>query len=163
MEADASVQPTLEEMTEKAVEILRKEERGFFLFVEGGLIDAAHHKVQARMALDETVELSKAVQKAVDMTSEEDTLIVVTSDHAHVMTMAGYPERGRDVLGLSGSTGSDGLPYTTLSYANGPPASGKPESVAECARQDLSNVDMSKCSFNVCFLGSVECMFLEVC
>jgi len=140
LKADASIQPTLAEMTRKAIEILKKEENGFFLFVEGGLIDAAHHQTVARMALDETVELSKAVQQAVDMTSEDDTLIVVTSDHSHTMTMAGYPVRGNDILSLSGSLGIDELPYTTLSYANGP-VNQKPD--VNCARQDLSQVDTS--------------------
>jgi len=142
LKANASIQPTLAEMTRKAIEILKKEENGFFLFVEGGLIDAAHHETVARLALDETVEFSKAVQQAVDMTSEDDTLIVVTSDHSHTMTMAGYPVRGNDILSLSGSLGIDELPYTTLSYANGPQPNGLLPNV-NCARQDLSKVDTS--------------------
>ncbi|XP_022175136.1 membrane-bound alkaline phosphatase-like [Myzus persicae] len=141
LKADASIQPTLAEMTRTAIEILKKEENGFFLFVEGGLIDGAHHQTVARLALDETVEFSKAVQQAVDMTSEDDTLIVVTSDHSHTMTMAGYPVRGNDILSLSGSLGIDKLPYTTLSYANGPPNQ-QPD--VNCARQDLSQVDTSQ-------------------
>lgn len=142
LEADPSVQPTLAEMTKKAIEVLSKEKNGFFLFVEGGMIDQAHHKLWARMSIDETVELSKAVQQAVDLTSEHDTLIVVTSDHSHTMTMAGYPDRGNDVLGLAGPLGIDGLPYTTLSYANGP---NDPQTeAAGCARRDLTDVDMSK-------------------
>ncbi|XP_060854441.1 alkaline phosphatase-like [Rhopalosiphum padi] len=144
LHADARIQPTLTEMTKKAIEILKKEKNGFFLFVEGGLIDAGHHKTMARLALDETVEFSKAIQQAVDMTSEDDTLIVVTSDHSHTMTMAGYPTRGNDVLSLSGSLGSDNLPYTTLSYANGPK---NHQSNENCARQDLSNVNTNDPSF----------------
>jgi len=122
LKADASKQPTLAEMTKKAIEILKKEENGFFLFVEGGLIDAAHHRTVARLALDETVELSKAVQQAVDMTSEDDTLIVVTSDHSHTMTINGYPNRGSDILGHPNIASTDKMPYSTLSYANGPSA-----------------------------------------
>lgn len=140
LKADARIQPTLTEMTRKAIEILNKEENGYFLFVEGGLIDSAHHETFARLSLDETVELSKAVQQAVDMTNEDDTLIVVTSDHSHTMTMAGYPVRGNDILSLSGSHGIDKLPYPTLSYANGPE---KPQSNENCGRQDWSKVDTS--------------------
>lgn len=140
--ANSKLQPTLKEMTKKAIEILSKESNGFFLFVEGGIIDGGHHMTTARTVLDETVELSKAVQQAVDMTSEDDTLIVVTSDHSHTMTMAGYPDRGNDILGMSGYPGADGLPMATLSYANGPGIS-KPEPPG-CVRQDLSKVDMSK-------------------
>lgn len=143
--ADPKAQPTLEEMTEKAIAVLNKEKNGYFLFVEGGLIDAAHHLVFAKMALDETVEMAKAVQRAVDMTDEDDTLIVVTADHSHVMTMSGYPERGNKIGGLSGSKGLDDLPYSTLSYANGPSAvhvGGA--ATAGCGRQDLSKVDTGK-------------------
>src|SRR5690606_29965582 len=66
-----------------------------------------------------------AVQAAVDMTSAEDTLIVVTADHSHVLNFAGYPQRGNPILGKVHEDGSPaldalGLPYTTLSYANGP-------------------------------------------
>lgn len=144
LEADAAKQPTLAEMTKKAIEVLNKEKNGFFLFVEGGLIDGAHHRVQATLAMDETVELSKAVQQAVDMTHEDDTLIVVTSDHSHTMTMSGYPDRGNGISGMSGSMGLDNLPYATLSYANGPKT---PRSESNCVRGDLSKVDMSKYRF----------------
>ncbi|XP_026752907.2 membrane-bound alkaline phosphatase-like [Galleria mellonella] len=116
----SSNQPTLEEMVEIAIKMLSKSTKGYFLFVEGGRIDHAHHDSLAHLALDETVEYSKAVKKAKEMTNEEDTLIVVSSDHAHTMTVAGYPSRGNDILGLVDTTnGDDGIPYTTISYANG--------------------------------------------
>lgn len=83
-------QPTLAEMTQKAIEMLQKNENGYFLFVEGGKIDIAHHETFAIYALDETVELSKAVKVARKMTNEEDTLIVVSTDHAHTMSFSGY-------------------------------------------------------------------------
>lgn len=84
------LEPTLSEMTEKAIEILSKNEKGFFLFVEGGLIDWAHHDSQARIAIDETAEFAKAIQMARNKLSEDDTLIVVTSDHAHTLSVSGY-------------------------------------------------------------------------
>lgn len=81
----------------------------------------AHHDNKPRRALDETAEFARAVELARTMTSEEDTLIVVTSDHSHAFTYNGYPWRHRDVLGLvDGSIATDGLPYETLSYAVGP-------------------------------------------
>lgn len=84
--------PTLSEMTEVAVKHLLKQgnENGFFLFVEGAKIDKAHHDNFARIALDETREFSKAIEITRNLTSEKDTLIVVTADHAHVMTYNGY-------------------------------------------------------------------------
>ncbi|XP_026327668.1 membrane-bound alkaline phosphatase-like [Hyposmocoma kahamanoa] len=112
--------PTLTEMTTKAIKMLSSNDNGFFLFVEGGKIDMAHHETKARKALDETAEFAKAVEAALKMVDPLNTLIVVTSDHSHTMTYSGYNKRGSDILGLSRSNGTDKLPYTTLSYANGP-------------------------------------------
>lgn len=111
-------QPTLSEMVETAIKSLSNDKNGFFLFVEGGLIDKAHHKDMARKALAETVEFANAIELATKLTSEEDTLIVVTADHAHTMSISGYPARGHDILGIYGKS-QNGMPYSTLSYANG--------------------------------------------
>ncbi|XP_030033710.2 membrane-bound alkaline phosphatase isoform X2 [Manduca sexta] len=124
----AQNQPTLEEMVEVAIKMLSRSPNGYFLFVEGGRIDHAHHDSLAHLALDETVEYAKAVKKAKSITDEEDTLIVVSSDHAHTMTVAGYPSRGNDILGtVDTAKGGDGKPYTTISYANGKAASISPD------------------------------------
>uniref|UniRef100_A0A1I8PM54 alkaline phosphatase n=1 Tax=Stomoxys calcitrans TaxID=35570 RepID=A0A1I8PM54_STOCA len=115
-----NTQPTLEQMTAKAIEFMQqqKEDKGYFLFIEGGKIDFGHHDTKARLALDETKEFSQAIALARAMTSEEDTLIVVTSDHSHTFSVAGYQDRGSDIFSLSTSD-EDGLPYSPLSYANG--------------------------------------------
>nr|WAK99611.1 alkaline phosphatase [Rhopalosiphum padi] len=120
--ANKSVEPTLVEMTEKAIEVLSKGDAGYYLFVEGGLIDWAHHSNMAQLALDEAAMLSKAVGRARELTSPDDTLIVVTSDHSHTMTINGYPHRGSDILGHPVTASTDKMPYSTLSYANGPSA-----------------------------------------
>jgi len=125
---DTNGEPSLTEMTEKAIQILKKNPKGFFLMVEAGRIDHAHHSGNAYRAITDTVEMSNAVQKAVDMTDSaaNDTLIVVSADHSHTFTIAGYPQRGNPILGLVTSPGeakpdlaADGKPYATLSYANG--------------------------------------------
>jgi len=127
---DKAGEPSLSEMTKKAIELLKKNEKGFFLMVEAGRIDHAHHAGNAFNALNETAELSKAVAVADALTNDDDTLIVVTADHSHVFTMAGYPVRGNPILGKvkesdgkggdKGYTlGADGKPFTTLGYANG--------------------------------------------
>ena len=75
--------------------------------------------------------MSEAVRTAAQMTSAEDTLILVTADHSHTLNFVGYPVRGNPILGKVRGGGEDGgggdlsldltgLPYTTLSYANGP-------------------------------------------
>lgn len=119
LERDVETEPTLSEMTEAAIKVLKEGSDGFFLFVEGGRIDHAHHATLAQKSLDETIEFSKAVQKAVQLTNRRDTLIVVTSDHSHTMSFSGYAQRGNDIFGTAGN-GDDDIPYATLSYANGP-------------------------------------------
>ena len=83
--------PSLSDMTRVAIEMLRKEENGYFLFIEGGMIDQGHHYNFAQTSLDETKEFSKAIEIARQMTSEDETLIVATADHSHVFTYGGYP------------------------------------------------------------------------
>lgn len=122
---DIAGEPSLAEMTSKAIKILSKNKKGFYLMVEAGRIDHAHHAGNAYRALTDTIAFSDAVRAAVSMTNPRDTLIVVTADHSHVFTIAGYPERGNPILGKTAVNGvfakdSLGLPYTTVSYANGP-------------------------------------------
>ena len=119
------LEPSLAEMTEKAIKILKKNRKGFYLMVEAGRIDHAHHASNAYRALLDTIALSDAVKKAKELTNDRDTLIIVTADHSHVFTIAGYPSRGNPILGKTAVKGvnaldSLGLPYTTLSYTNGP-------------------------------------------
>ena len=122
-----SDQPSLSDMTKRAIELTENNPKGFFLVIESGRIDHAHHLNNAFNALSETIELSSAVQTALDATNAEETLIIVTSDHGHVMTISGYPRRGNPILGKVVSLGESafaqdlaGLPYTTLGYQNGP-------------------------------------------
>ncbi|XP_073482580.1 alkaline phosphatase-like [Aquarana catesbeiana] len=117
---DPSVDPSLAEMTEKAIKILSKNPNGFFLFVEGGRIDHGHHDGNARNSLTEAVEFDKAIHTAGQLTSESDTLTVVTADHSHVFTFGGYTDRGNSIFGLAPNKASDLKPFTSLLYANGP-------------------------------------------
>jgi alkaline phosphatase len=128
---DRGGEPSLVEMTRAAITVLHGNRRGYVLMVEGGRIDHGHHAGNAFRALDETIAFSDAVRAARDATADSDTLIVVTADHAHTLVFAGYSTRGNPILGKAvGSireehgpdfaTDALGLPYTTLSYANGP-------------------------------------------
>ena len=123
---DIAGEPSLSEMTAKAIDILDNNDKGYFLTVESGRIDHGHHAGSAHGALTDTIEFAKAVQAAVDATNPEETLILVTADHSHVFTIAGYPKRGNPILGKVVGVGasdpslaSDGKPYTTLGYTNG--------------------------------------------
>ncbi|KAH8407705.1 hypothetical protein KR222_011038, partial [Zaprionus bogoriensis] len=112
--------PSLTELTEAALRVLQRNDQGYFLFVEGARIDMAHHSNYAQRSLEDTAEFARAVQRARELTSEEDTLIVVTSDHSHVLTINGYPDRKKPITGLADKLADDGVPYNILSYANGP-------------------------------------------
>lgn len=128
---DGQGEPSLSEMTSKAIDVLDNNNDGFFLMVEAGRIDHGHHAGSAYNALTDTVEFAKAVKAAVEGTDPEDTLIIVTADHSHVFTIAGYPTRGNPILGKVVTNDSNGaplsepalaaddMPYTTLAYTNG--------------------------------------------
>lgn len=140
---EAADEPTLAEMTETAINMLSKNENGYYLMVEAGRIDHGHHGGNANAALNDTVALSAAVRKALELVDTEDTLILVTADHSHTFTMAGYPKRGNPILGLVSAPGQkdgeytmakDGKPYTTVGYQNGPGA-------IEGERKHLTNED----------------------
>nr|UYX71625.1 membrane-bound alkaline phosphatase [Culex quinquefasciatus] len=142
---DLDQEPTLAEMVDKATDILSKSENGFFLFVEGGRIDHGHHDNYAKYALDEAVQFSEAIALARSKFSEEDTLIVVTSDHSHSVSFSGYAGRGGDIFG-SGGKGSDNLPYMTISYANGLGFYDHIDPV-EKKRTDINKMDMTADDF----------------
>jgi alkaline phosphatase len=123
---DSGKEPSLTEMTEKAIDILRANSgnKGYFLMVESGRVDHAHHAGNASRALTDAIELSNAV-RAAQRKASDDTLIIVTADHSHTFTIAGYPDRGNDILGKVVTDGalaldSNGKPYTTVGYVNGP-------------------------------------------
>jgi len=136
---DKAGEPSIAEMTAFAVKQLQSEE-GFFLLVEGGRIDHAHHATNAYRALHDAIAFSEAVKVADEMTDDEDTLIIVPADHGHVMELAGYAERGNPILGkvankLDGSSklslDASGQPYTSVGYLNGSGYSGESQTQAE--------------------------------
>lgn len=127
---DVAGEPSLAEMTAKSLQLLDDEERGFFLMVEGGRIDHAHHANNAWRALTDAIAFAEAVRRADEMT-DEDTLIIVTADHGHALTFGGYGKRGNPIAGLADRPSRDGgeprlmrddndRPMTVLGYSNGP-------------------------------------------
>lgn len=166
---DKAGEPSLTDMTTKAIDILSQNSKGYFLMVEGGRIDQAHHNGNAFRALTDTIELSNAVRAAVAKVNLDDTLIVVTADHSHTLTIQGYPLRGNNILGLVRQVDDHGVPEadykrdllgrptTTLNYTSGRGYTGasneQPEGPKKCCeepktfqvstsgRPDLTNVD----------------------
>ena len=129
---EGATQPSLAEMTVKAIDILSQNPNGYFLMVEGGRIDHALHGTNAKRALVDTIAFDDAVKAALDKIKATDptlanTLIVVTADHDHTMTFNGYGKRGNPILDINRSyrdgqpsKDADGNTYTTLVFGNGP-------------------------------------------
>ena len=160
-------EPSLSDMTGKALDVLSRNDKGFFLMVEGGRIDHALHGTNAKRALEDTLAFDRAIETAMAYMEKKDpglknTLIVVTADHDHNMVFNGYSRIGNPILGKvqdyqSGqmAKAQDGKPYTTLAFGNGgrPNATASSQVNAEdgnkpwiaptrgAERQDLSGVD----------------------
>jgi alkaline phosphatase len=151
---DTGGEPSLSDLTSRSIELLsaasRDASRGYFLMVEGGRIDHAHHDGNAWRALTDTVAFDQAIARARTEVSERDTLILVTADHSHTFTLGGYPLRpARDLKyrvtsappaylksphnnvfdvvwdlnehgAVVAETDRNGVPYTALGYQNGP-------------------------------------------
>jgi alkaline phosphatase len=166
-------QPSLAEMTEKALEVLSRNENGMFLMVEGGRIDHALHGSNAKRALEDTLAMDKAIETALAFMEKKDpglknTLIVVTADHDHSIAFNGYGKIGNPILGKvydyqNGelAKAADGKPYTALVFGNG----GRPNASAASQinpednnqpwvapargseREDLTDVDTTQDNF----------------
>ena len=166
-------QPSLSQMTEKALDVLSRNDKGFFLMVEGGRIDHALHGSNAKRALEDTLALDKAIDAALAYMEKKDpglknTLVVVTADHDHAIAFNGYTRIGNPILGKVRdyqtnelAKAADGKPYTTLVFGNG----GRPNSTAAsqintedgnkpwvapargAVREDLTNVDTTQDNF----------------
>jgi len=126
---DGAGEPALADMVALAIAKLSRNPNGYVLMVEGGRIDHAHHAGNAKRALIDAQALDAAVARAVSLVDPADTMVLVTADHSHVLTIAGYPPRNNPILGLA-SVDEDGNPiqakdgkgYTTLGYMTGPGA-----------------------------------------
>ncbi|MCG8684533.1 MAG: alkaline phosphatase [Desulfobacterales bacterium] len=88
--------PTLKEMSAKAIDILSKNEDGFFLMVEAGLIDWAAHYNDAGLMLHEMMRINETINYVLDWAKDrDDTLIIVTADHT--TGGFGFSYTGKDI------------------------------------------------------------------
>lgn len=75
-------EPSLREMTVKALELLSANPQGFFLMIEGGQIDWAAHNNDAGTLLHEMIKFDQAIGAVFDWAKgRDDTLVVLTADH----------------------------------------------------------------------------------
>lgn len=83
-------QPDLTESFDAAVKVLSQNKNGFFLMIEGGLIDKFSHPLDWTRSVGDTIELDKVVEHAKQFAkANPDTLIIVTGDHTHSISVAG--------------------------------------------------------------------------
>ncbi|MDR6225290.1 alkaline phosphatase [Desmospora profundinema] len=93
LDRSTSKEPSLAEMTKKALQTVSKNKNGFFLMVEGGRIDHAGHANYPATTIQETLAFDQAVQEALHFAQKNpDTLVVVSADH----------ETGGMSIGLNG-------------------------------------------------------------
>jgi alkaline phosphatase len=104
LDRDPAKEPSLADMTTKAIDVLSKNSNGYFLMVEGGRIDHALHGTNAKRALEDTIAFDDAIKAVLAKVDLNNTLIVVTADHDHTMAFNGYSHKGNDILGKSTTT-----------------------------------------------------------
>lgn len=103
-------QPTLVEQTEAALEVLENRDEGFFLMVEGASIDKMEHPLDGPRAVYDMIEFDQAIGVARRWAEDrDDTLIVITADHNHSMSIVGTNDRregnGRQSNGVYADAG----------------------------------------------------------
>lgn len=126
MDTYDEAQPTLAEMTDRAIELLSEDENGFFLMVEGSQIDSYNHDNELEGATHEVYEFDKAITVALEFAvNNPDTLIIITADHetgglyipiqptpnninkGHQYTSTGHTERAVPVYALGAGVEED--------------------------------------------------------
>ena len=138
LDRDPAKEPSLADMATKAMDVLAKNSKGYFLMVEGGRIDHALHETTAKKALHDMVAFDNAIKAVLAKARIADpdlknTLIVVTADHDHTLVLNGYAKRtGKTTAANAGVLGVvknyvtgvvdkdlDGAPYSIIGFGNG--------------------------------------------
>jgi alkaline phosphatase len=112
-----SQQPSLADMTRRAIELLRSHRRGYVLVVDAALFTSACEANQGERALREVLALDEAVAAALREAGDKALVLAVGRHGTGGLTMSGYPLRHQkraEFLGLDPA----GYPY--LSWATGP-------------------------------------------
>lgn len=83
-------QPDLTESFDAAVKVLEKNDKGFFLMLEAGLVDKYSHPLDWTRSVADTIAFDKVVERAKAYCEKHpDTLLIVTGDHTHSISVAG--------------------------------------------------------------------------
>ncbi|KAK8384399.1 hypothetical protein O3P69_009304 [Scylla paramamosain] len=148
--------PSLSRMTLKALTLLEREENGYFLMVENGLINKAFQDNRPRDALQEVIELEDAVLLAMSRVNQTETLVLMASDLFHQVTPDSDLSSDQDMFG----TKRDDL-TTTGDTHKGAASSGAGVVNVEAAVEGVgADVDASVPSFHI---GKDAAIFATEC
>ncbi|KAB2338480.1 alkaline phosphatase [Cytobacillus depressus] len=134
-----SQEPSLKEMTEKAIEFLAEDEKGFFLMAEGARIDHAAHAADLTSIWKEVIEFDHAVKYAVEWAKKDgNTLVIVVADHETMGISATEP------LNIAGLKEVKATPSFMVSKFKKMPESSmfEPKSVKAIVKQ-YTNIDLT--------------------
>lgn len=111
----------LPEMVKKAIEILSRNEKGFFLMVEGSMIDWGGHANDIDYVTSEMIDMDQAVGEALKFAEENrKTLIVITSDHeTGALSLPGGDIAEKNVIADFASTNHSGVMVPVFSFGPG--------------------------------------------
>jgi alkaline phosphatase len=119
--------PLLVDMVEVALDVLERDDRGYFLMIEQEGTDELQHAGYLGLALDAGAELYDAVRLVLGRVDLSETLVIVTADHGQPLAMGGGGPLESPLLGLASYQGRvsqarDGAPYAQLGFYAGPKA-----------------------------------------
>jgi alkaline phosphatase len=131
-------EPSLKEMTLRAIEILQRDPEGFFLMVEGGRIDHAGHNNDLKRLIQEILDFDESIGAArAGLANLRETLLLVTADHetgglAIVGPDGHFPSKGETVEARWATKNHTGLDVPI--WAEGP--------VAEAVKGRMDNTEV---------------------
>jgi alkaline phosphatase len=118
-------QPTLAEMTSKALDLLEEDPDGFALQVEGASIDKRDHAADACGQIGELLGFDEAMGVALEFQREHpDTLIIMTADHAHTSEIINSDAKPATGAAYATVQTVDGAPIR-VAYTTGDPETGR--------------------------------------
>lgn len=99
-------EPTLQEMADKALEVLEKNDNGFFLMIEGAQVDKGNHENDLPWATYEMLEFDGVVEKVLAWAkAHPDTLVIIAPDHeTGGLTLLNEPHEGARAAAVKAAT-----------------------------------------------------------
>lgn len=107
--------------TDVALKSLSQQKKGFFLMIEGSLIDGGGHKNDMTYLVEEMLDFDKAIGAVLEFAAKDgETLVIVTADHetGGVSIVGGNNSEG-DVSGRFGTTGHSAVMVPIFAYGPG--------------------------------------------